>query len=60
MKKLGRPPNPNTPRRVALCEKFGVAMTNRRMKINLSIAFMDRLDACKDDEARRILLGVSR
>ena len=50
----GRPPNL---RREAYVERFH--LTQKNMKRYLSNSFMDQLDRCKDDEARRLLLGVN-
>ena len=42
-------------RRIAYAERFGLSPKRGR----LAKCFMDQLDKCKDDESRRILLGVS-
>jgi hypothetical protein len=43
-------------RRDQYAYRFGLS---RRMKINMMLKFVDQLDRCADDEARRILLGVT-
>ncbi len=46
------------PRRMAFITKFDLRYTVRLGRM-LSTKMMDQLDACADDEARRLLLGVS-
>ena len=43
-------------RRMARMEEFGLYYANPK---RLPQKLLDLLDACKDDDARRILLGVS-
>jgi hypothetical protein len=38
-------------------EYFGLSPVNAR---HMRAAFCDQLDACKDDDARRVLLGIGR
>jgi hypothetical protein len=45
------------PRRVKYGERFDIPMPKRRKR--LPGRLLDMLDGCKDDEARRLLLGVS-
>ena len=47
---------PMEQRRAAVSMRFGL---NKRQVEYLSPSFMDQLDRCKSDEARRLLLGVS-
>lgn len=42
-------------RRRAYADHFGLSPSRAR----LTNYFMDQLDRCKDDESRRILLGIS-
>jgi hypothetical protein len=52
---------PTAPRRRAYAKKFGLERMNDRFLIRkLSARKIDQLDACKDDAARRILLGCTR
>lgn len=53
------PPSPTNIRRTELLERFGIVPTIRR-KRDLRPSFMDQIDKCKDDSARRLLLGVSK
>jgi hypothetical protein len=55
----GRPPSPLDPRRREIFERFGVPLTRRRLW-GLTEEMMDQIDRCKDDSARRIMLGVSK
>ena len=48
----GRKPNP---RREVYMQRFG--MRYKHPAIRLHTTLLDMLDGCKDDEARRILLG---
>jgi hypothetical protein len=43
-------------RRVEYERKFDIKRIGKT-RINLSEAFLDQLDNCKDDDARRLLLG---
>lgn len=45
-------------RRGVYIAKFKI--TSVKITRKLTRSFMDQLDACKDDEARRLLLGRSR
>ncbi len=45
-------------RRLSFIARFELRRTERTRRM-LSDTFMDQLDACADDEARRLLLGVS-
>ncbi len=45
-------------RRYAYCDRFGIAPSASRIR-DLTEQFMDQLDRCQSDEARRILLGIS-
>lgn len=51
---MARPPNP---RREFYIEHFNLALVNPRNRLPVSL--LEQLDACKDDDARRILLGIS-
>lgn len=53
MNAQGRPPDP---RRCEYARKFRF---NGKQTRNLSDSAMDQLDHCADDEARRIMLGIS-
>jgi hypothetical protein len=55
----GRPIDPLTEFRKSLLRKHGIEVTDKRLR-QLTIRFMDQLANCKDDESRRLLLGVSR
>ncbi len=46
------------PRRLSFIARFELRRTERTRRM-LSHKLMDQLDACADDEARRLLLGVS-
>ena len=50
-------PVPN-PRRVMYAKRYGLN-TVKRVKF-LTNTVMDQLDACKDESARRVLLGIRR
>jgi hypothetical protein len=51
--KVGRP---GDRRRMAYIDRFGLTQKFPWRLITHSL--MDRLDACKDDEARKVLLGI--
>lgn len=51
----GRRPNP---RREAYIKRYKITLTHARRF--LTIKFMDQLDLCRSEAARRILLGVSK
>jgi hypothetical protein len=43
-------------RRVTYVQRFGLTL---RQACDLDVQFLNQLDACKEDAARRLLLGVS-
>ena len=55
-RKLGRPRS--CQRTVSYALKFGLAYCQARPR-TMTSQFLDQLDLCKSDEARRLLLGVS-
>lgn len=55
----GRPKDPMTELRESILIQHGIAITHRNIYM-LTVRFMDQLANCKDDSARRLLLGVSR
>lgn len=57
--KAGRPIDPLTEFRKSLLDKHGIKVTHGNISM-LTVRFMDQLANCKDDESRRLLLGVSR
>jgi len=57
--KKSRLEDPNYHRRIWFIRRYRLCNTKRTM-LKLRISFMDQLDRCKDDESRRLLLGVSR
>lgn len=59
MNKVGRPSNLNNPRRMWFIERYHLPVTKKTMA-KLRVQFMDQLDRCSSDEARRLLLGVSQ
>jgi hypothetical protein len=56
---IGRPLDPLTEFRISLLEKYGIRV-NRRKIHTLTVRLMDQLANCKDEESRRLLLGVSK
>lgn len=52
--KLSFPGNPSTPIRLNLIDANGV------LPKRCSIEFLRQLDNCKDDAARRLILGISK
>lgn len=52
---MGKPGRPSEERRAMYISRFNIA-PQRKMWRFLTPEFMDQLDACKSDEARRILL----
>ena len=59
MKQRGRPLTEFDMKRLAYCQRFGLRPSKAR-KRDLSAAFMEQLEKCKTDAARRLLLGVSK
>lgn len=53
----GRKPDP---KRVEYAKRLGVKITNRHRRRLLSQNLMRQLDGCKDDAARRLILGTSK
>ena len=43
-------------RQAVFMQKYGIRRTNRNV-MNLSPQFMDRLDRCADDDARRLIIN---
>lgn len=48
---------PRDERREAYTARFGLKRTHRAQR-DLTQRLMDQLDGCKDDEARKVLLGI--
>ena len=46
--------------KTALMQKYGLTEDSGFWRRILTEAFMDQLDRCKDEAARRLLLGLSR
>jgi hypothetical protein len=46
------------PRREAWVQKLGMKTTPRQSRRTLTPDTLEHLDRCKDDEARKVLLGI--
>jgi len=46
-------------RKLEMCERFGIDPTRKKL-LALTTPLMDKVDACKTEECKRILLGVSK
>lgn len=55
----GSPVSHGMLRKLEMCERFGIDPTRKKL-LALTTPLMDKVDACKTEECKRILLGVSK
>ena len=52
-----------SPRRIRcdeIVEKYGLVITRRRRMRDIPQSLIDQIDRCKSEEAKRLILGVSK